>query len=143
MEVKLLICADSFAVDLRRGSISAFHIFEQINSPSFPVVLPRISVAVLSTRRQEEPMNIQAQLQMHLGDQQLFAGPMPINFNQRLFARNIADLQGIVIQMPGTLRVILKNGEQVLSSWNIPVNQVGQPVVQAQPVPAAPNPVHE
>lgn len=142
MEVKLLLCADSFAVDLRRGSISAFHILEQINSPAFPVVLPRLSIAILSTRREDEPANVQIQLQIHLGDRQLFAGPVAIDFSQHLFARNIADLQGLVIQAPGTIRVILKNGEVVLSSWTIPVNQVGQLVVQAQAVPPEPAPAH-
>jgi hypothetical protein len=130
IHAKLLLCADSTVIDARTNAISAFHIMEQLNSPAFPVALPRISIIALLTREEADPSEKELQLQIYLGAQRLFAGPMPVAFVQQLSTRAIVDLHGLVIPAPGDVRVVIANEEAALGSWVIKVNQVGQPEMQ-------------
>ena len=138
MQIKLFLCADSASIDSRQNTISAFHILEQINAPGFPVVVPRIAVVMLASREQNDPSVVELHLQILLGVQQLFDGPVPINFNQQLLTRAIIDLQGLLLPGPGELRLLLKEADDVLESWAVVVNQVGgTPVQMIFPPPAA------
>jgi hypothetical protein len=144
IEAKLFLCSDSVALDGRHNSISAFHILEQLMAPAFPVAVPRISVIALLTREAEDPNTAEFQLQVHLGNQQLFAGPVAITFLQQLSSRSIIDMHGLVVPAPGTLRFLLRNGEATMGAWTISMLQAGQPSIQLHfPVspPAAPDAV--
>ncbi len=136
---KLFFCSDSAAVDARTNALSAFHIIEQLNAPSFPVVLPRVSILSYLTREEADPSAIQLQLQIFSGAQQLFDGPLGINFVQQLTTRTVVELNGLLVPAPVDLRFVLLNGDQALDSWTVVVNQVGAPAVQLTlppPVPA-------
>ena len=50
MKVQLFICAESVSLDLRKNSVSAFHIIEEINSPSFPLFTQPFSVVAMIDR---------------------------------------------------------------------------------------------
>lgn len=136
IEVKLFICADSAAIDARTNAISAFHIAEQLNSPSFPVAVPRLAIIAIVVREATDPSSIQLQMQVHSGNQQLFSGPMAINFMQQLNARAVAEIHGLVIPAPGPLRLLLRNGDETLASWTVLINQVGQMPMQMFMAPA-------
>jgi hypothetical protein len=127
---KLFFCSDSSSLDARLNTISAFHIMEQINAPSFPVAVSRVAVISYLSREEGDPSTIQLQLRIFCGTQQLFDGPLPINFVQQLHTRSVVELNGLVVPAPLELRFLLLNGEQVLDSWVILVNQVGQPAAQ-------------
>jgi hypothetical protein len=130
IQSKLFVCADSAAVDMRTSAVSIFHVLEQVNSPNFPVVIPRVSIVFILSREEADPSNSQCQLQIHSGNQQLFVRPVPVNFQQQFVSRTVLDMYGVVVPAPGNLRVELMNGEALLGSWSILVNQVGGPVFQ-------------
>ena len=142
IKAKLFLCADSAALDARINTISAFHIFEQINGASFPLVVPRISIIALLLREEADSSTSQLQLQVHLGDQQLFVGPVDVNFLQQLTTRTLVEMHGIVVSTPGTLSFVLKQGTEIIGSWAIIVNQIGQPagVQMYLPVPPVTSP---
>ena len=126
IKVRLFLCADSAAIDARTGSLSAFHIMEQLSTPSFPVAIPRVAVVAVVTREDSDPSNLQLQLQIFSGNQQLFVGPMAINFVQQVTARTVAEMHGLVVPGPGVLTFLLLNGEEKLGSWTVNINQIGQ-----------------
>lgn len=130
IESKLFLCADSASIDARTNTLSAFHIVEDYHAAAFPVVVPRISVLMVLFRDPTDPAVPEVQLLVYLGDQQLSASPLPVNFGQRLTVRAIADLNGLVIPGPGVLRFVVGIGAQVVDSWTINANQVGQPAIQ-------------
>lgn len=130
IQARLFLCSDSASIDARTNTVSAFHIMEQINAASFPVVMPRLSIIAILEREEADPATLQLQLQIYSGDQQLFAGPLPVNFFQQLISRAILELNGLVVPGPRNLNVVLRNGEQVVGSWMIVVNEVGQPRAQ-------------
>lgn len=131
------MCADSAAVDMRTNALSVFHVLEQLSSPAFPVVVPRVSIVFMLNREEADPSNLQCQLQIHSGNQQLFARPVPINFQQQFVSRTVLEMYGIVVPAPGSLRFELRNGEVLLGSWSVLVSQVGGPVFQMN-LPVAP-----
>jgi len=109
---------------------------EQLNTPSFPVAIPRIAVIAGLSRENTDPSNLRLHLQIYSGNQQLFAGPLGVNFMQQLTARTVAEMHGLVVPRPGVLNFVLLNGEERLDSWTINVNQVGQIPLQIFMPPA-------
>ncbi len=127
IEAKVFLCADSAVIDARSNSVSLFQIIEQVNAASFPTILPRVTVFSLLLREATDPSDVQLQLQVHCGNQQIFSGPMTANFAQRLQAKSVVEMHGFVVPTPATLRFVLRNGENIIGSWEIPVTQVGRP----------------
>jgi hypothetical protein len=130
IQARLLLCSDSASIDARLNTISAFHIAEEMNTPSFPVVIPRISLVLMLVREEADPSNVQLQLQIHSANQQVFAGPIPFDFAQRLAGRAIADMHGLLVPLPGLLRFVVLYEERQLGSWAITMNQIGQASLQ-------------
>jgi len=136
---RLFFCSDSASIDARTNALSAFHIIEQVNAPSFPVVIPRVSILCFLSREDADPSQVSLQLQIFSGDQKLFDGPVAIDFVQQRATRTILELNGMVVPSPVELRFVLVLEKTVLDSWAITVNQVGLPGLQMTlpPTPAA------
>lgn len=132
MEVRLFICSESFALDAARNSLSLFHILEEINSPVFPVALPQMSVVAMFVREEEEPNEPQVRLRIQLDGQELFLGPMGVNFQGHLRTRSLGNIQALVLPRPGRLSVSVEQNDHALASWLVAVNQIGQPNLQLQ-----------
>jgi hypothetical protein len=137
---KLFFCSDSTSIDARSNALSAFNIIEQLNAPSFPVVVPRLAILIFLSREEGDPSVVQLQLQIFSGTQQLFGGPLAVNFVQQLSTRTIVELNGLLVPAPAELRLVLRDGDQLLDTWTVTVNQVGQPTAQLI-LPPPPQPV--
>lgn len=133
MEAKLFTCSESAALDARTNTLSLFHLTEELNSPAFPVVVPRLTIVALLVRRENEPERGELQLRIAMGEQELYRGPFQFNFQRHLRSKAIVDLQGLVMLTPGTLRISLYDGDREMGTWPIVVNHVGQPAIQVQP----------
>jgi hypothetical protein len=130
MRSKLFVCASSSALDVRRNSISIFHVLEEVRAPAYPVVISGISVVALLELDETEPINPEIQLRVFLGEQQLFAGPFQANFQVRRMARALADFNAFMVPAPGTLRVVLHSAGQDIVSWNILCEQIAPPQLE-------------
>lgn len=140
LQVRLFLCSESAAIDMWNNAVSAFHILEQINAPHFPVIVPRLCVITLMTREASDPSRPALHLLIELvGRQQLFLGPMEVNFLQQLSTRALVDIQGFLVPAPGTLRLAVRDGQTELCSWSIAVMQIaGQPVQMRFASPPSP-----
>lgn len=138
----LFTCAGSGSVDARFNTLSVFHIMEQINAPQFPVPIA-VSIVGMFTREQGDPSTIDLQLRIFSGEQQLFAGPVSVNFQQHNRARMLLDMQGLVVPAPLDVRFLLQNGGDTIGTWIVAVTQVGPPALQLNlPDPARVPPIH-
>jgi len=126
MEAILFLCSESAAIDARTNNLSVFHVMEELNAVSFPVLVQRFAVIMLLSRTQDEPQNPALHLRITLGEQNLFEGPLTFSFQQHLRARTVADLFGLVIPAPGDVSVDARVDDQPLAHWTIKVNRVGQ-----------------
>ena len=107
-----------------------FSITDQLNTPVFPVAMPRLSIVGIFTREAADPGIVDLQLRLQIGEQQLFNGAININFLQQLSARNITEMRGLVLPNPGLLTVSLSYQDRVLGVWSINLVQIGQPELQ-------------
>ena len=140
IRAKLFVCSEGASVDARNNTISAFHILEQVNTPGFPVVLPKICVIALMERETTDPSNTVLQISVDSGDQQLSSHPFAVNFFQSTLGRTLLEFNGFLIPRPGLLRFSLKRENEILGSWSVLINQVEQqPPVQMH-LPPPPNP---
>src|SRR6266496_2011211 len=123
MEARLVICAESVAIDQRRNSLSLFHVIEEFNAPTFPLVVPHMSVVILLSREGNEPQEpTDVNLRLYLEDQQFWRNALAINFQGHLKLRFLAEMQALVIQRPGSMRVTVNQDDRELGSWKISVN---------------------
>jgi hypothetical protein len=137
MKVLLLACSDSTAIDARLHTISLFHITEELNSASFPVAIPRLSVTMLLLRDPAEPSNADLNLRISLGDEVLHSGPLGFSFGDHLRCRWTAELYGLIVPAPGDLKVEVRDDLRALADWTVRVNHVGGvQVLQLPELPA-------
>lgn len=130
MRAKLFLCAQSSSLDARTNAISVFHVLEELHAPAYPVALPAMSIIAFLELEEGEPIDSEVQLQILLGEQQLFVGPFQTNFQVRRKARALADFNGLVIPAPGVLRVLLTSAERNVAAWEMTCDQVLPPHLQ-------------
>jgi len=137
MKLRTLITCDISLLDQRRNSLSLINIIDEINSPSFPIFLPNLSVVSIIEKEQGDPDVIgDCAISITLGDQVILSVPMPIQFQGKSRVRSVADVSGFVIPAAGTLKIAVLHGQNELGTWPIPVNQVGGPAAEVFSAPA-------
>ena len=127
MRATLFLCSQSSAVDVRRNTISVFHILEELAAPAFPIVIQALSIVAMLELDENEPADPRVLLRILLGDQQLFEGPFQADFRVRRKARALADFNGLVIPAPGVLNVLLHAGDRDIATWQIICHQIAPP----------------
>lgn len=147
MQVRLFFCTESTAVDASTNRVSAFHLLEEIGAPAFPATMPQLTVLAIIERGADEPPRAQLQLQAGLENSVnlLVNSPLQVDFQNRLVARVLTVLRGLVIPEPVGLRVALNHNGAEIARWGIAVAQTGQgaavaPPPAAQPAPTSPSP---
>jgi hypothetical protein len=139
MRAKAFLCAESTSVDIRRNSLSIFHLIEDINAPSFPIIMPRLSVVLFLDRTAEEPNSVLGRLEIRDEHQLIGGGPVMADFLGQLNCRIVLDFQGFVIPSPGRLRAEFLVGDNRIGEWEMTARIV--PQMQATPGPTpAPQP---
>lgn len=139
MKTKFFLCADSTTIDSRTNTISAFHIYEEAQAASYPLVLPRLAILVSIEREPSESNTPPLSLQGNLADlPPLFTVPINVTFSSdKTTARIVADINGLVIPAPGILHLsLLFNGES-LATWDVKFNKGEPPVARTVPLPPA------
>jgi Family of unknown function (DUF6941) len=132
MDVRFLVCADSVALDQRRNTLSLFHVIEEWAIPVFPWVVAHFAIVALFERTANEPNDLELQIVIQLGAQELFRGPLAVRFQERLRMRAITEVGGLVLPSPGLMNVFMTLGDRQLASWSIVVNNIGQPIAQPE-----------
>jgi hypothetical protein len=134
MRVLLFTCSDSVVVDQRRNSVSIFNLLEELNAATFPFVIPMATVFVYLERAEDESPGDMS-IKMTIDRQELFRIPLQLDFQGRLRLRLMNEVRGLVIPAPGLFRLTVEREGVVLASWEMPINNIGQPVAEpVQPV---------
>jgi hypothetical protein len=139
LKVKYFLCSESAAIDLRKSTISAFHIIESAVVQAFPFMLPRISVIAAFERSSEELNVFQITLSVTLGEHQIFLGPIALNFAQQLQTRTVVEMGGLPISSPGKLKFAIRRDDIELAEWSIQIDRLGTQQIEQLPFPPQPN----
>jgi hypothetical protein len=118
----LAVCADSVSVDQFTNTLSITSVLEQITSPSFPAVLPKITCVFLLERDPDDSATHECELRVVLpGVAEPFKARAPIDFRSDHRTRLVAVLQAVQLVAPGEVVVSAWLHESELGSWRIPV----------------------
>jgi Family of unknown function (DUF6941) len=128
MNTVLFVCCDACVIDERTKSLSLFNIMHEIFSPSFPVVLPRLSLAWVVKRAANEPQELDLQIRITQG-QHIVNFPWHVDFQGKLMTRGLAEIQGFVVPVVGEIAVEIVHQNILLARWAIMVQQIGAPQV--------------
>jgi len=129
LELKLFTCADSHALDGPSNRVSAFHILEDLGAPSFPIAIPHLSIIAMLERTASESEDVPLTFKIYMDKTEQAQIPFDLRFQGKLRVRALADLHGVVVQGPGTLRIACLNKSKEIGSWSIQITQMAPPTM--------------
>ena len=130
MKLVLFVCSQSNSIDLRSNQVSIFNILDNVNAPSFPIVLDKISVlAIFSDDITSGEYNIL--MDIVLNDEVLASGPIVVKFGGHTVTRTFTEIGGLILKAPGDLKFSLKYEGNEIGEWRIKVQDFSSTVVQA------------
>lgn len=127
VKFKLLLCAQGIIRDAETDAISVYSIFEGIDVHGLPLLIQRFFVFAMLEREPHDPPQHQGTVRLTVGETEVFANPVRVDFQDKLLARQIIRLDGLIIESPGELvaNISIKDGPS--QDYRIPVRKVGQP----------------
>ena len=138
MRCDLFAVAESTSIDITTNRLSIFHIWDEINTPILPTMVPSVAVVMMLTREENEPADVELYIAVSLNGQRLAQIPATASFQTMLKTRFVATVQGMVFTEQGIYELEIHRGEEPpLGVWRIQVRLIpAQP--QIQPVETAP-----
>lgn len=139
MKGRLVICSDSVVVDQRSNNASVFNVIEQLQFPSFPQLLFRITVLALLVREDGDVDENPCRVVFRIDDREIFSYPANVRFQEgKTRMRLVAQIGGVPIPQTGVLEVSVEqvqDGDEeniTVGSWLIDIvesnpNEVVQP----------------
>jgi hypothetical protein len=129
MKIYAVIAAESFSIDQATNRLSAFNLFDDVNIAAFPMLMPQLAIIALCERDETDPMTQNLELAFALDAQELGVFSIAIDFQGRIRARAVANIQGLVITGPGRLKFMFRQQTKILSTWETIINSLGVQVV--------------
>lgn len=124
MKTILLACAESTLLDANSNRVSLINIHDALSSPQFPFLIPSFSVLAVTRKEDGEGDELTCSIRISLGDQTVLDTPVLVNYDGSDIHRSIIGLHGIVITVPGILRIQLLFNDSEIGGCEIPVNQL-------------------
>jgi hypothetical protein len=133
MKALFVIASESMALDRVSHKLSIFNIIEKISVPSVPFIIPFMTVVAMVERQPDEPGLATIQVRVTI-DGNLIANPsVNLDFAGTERIKIVQNISGILVRVPGNLRLELDHGGTVLSAWDVHVDIANQPIIEAPP----------
>lgn len=124
MILKLFVVSEGTSIDMRSNNVSIFTLLEEVGSPVFPVLVPRMIVTAIFERDAGEA-DVTYQLRAAIGDKVLFETPFAAEFQGRPRTRSVMEIGGIAIPGPGVIEFKLMKDGATVGRWDLQVTHVG------------------
>lgn len=128
--LKLLLCAQGVVRDADQGGISIFNILDSVQAAGFPFFIQHVDVFALFERYTEDPAQQEIRFRLAIGDTELLASVLAIDFDDKLRNRSTLHIQGLVVPTPGTLTVSANLGENTLGTYDVLIQQITPPRIE-------------
>jgi len=133
IKTKLAACAEKVIREVGSNKISLINILETINSPGFPLFIPKLTCLFITKRSQKDPKILSGTIRFSLDGKELNRVPAKISYEDKFLNRFILAMNGLVIPKPGTLRIsFLKENNSEIGFWEIIVKSIGKPKIKKQ-----------
>lgn len=130
---KYQFAGSDILLDARSNRISVINVLDELVSPGFPVIIPKLSLCFVLARGQGDPDEVQLSIRATLGEAELMQGPVPCNFQSAPNTRLYMNFHGFAVSGPGELRFSLRMpGGQELGAWSLEVTQAELPKPQME-----------
>lgn len=123
-------CAESVLIDQRTNNVSIINVIEGIQSPAFPLFVPKIHFFSLIERENEEPIKCDFQVLAKNNEQILIDLKTEVNFLDKMKSRHLVEVAGIAIPAPGEITFFLNYKGKEVCSYSIQVLQIGENIKQ-------------
>jgi hypothetical protein len=131
MELLEVVVAQSVVRDADTNYISLFNILDEMNSPTFPTVVPSLGMLTIFERIGDEEDPAAVQVRMRINDQVLHVTPLAVAFQGRARTRAILTVHGLVLTAPGNLVFEVLMNNQAIGSWKVLVLNTGEVQTEA------------
>lgn len=118
------LAAQRLVRDAQTNSVSAFDILEELQSPSFPLMLQRLDAIAVFEREEGDPRKPKSTVSVKLDTKLLFEGDLTVDFDNVLRTRSFLSFAGLVIPGPGTINIEFIVAGEKKGFVNIPVQAV-------------------
>ena len=129
MRADAVLCARGVSIDRESGALTIFQIIDGMQATGFPVLLQHIAVVVILERAADEPQETECLLQIFNEENLLLNEQVKVNFGQALRHRQAINVEGLVVQTPGTIYIKIRHNNADLGMYRFPVTaSQGAPV---------------
>ncbi|HWW08143.1 DUF6941 family protein [Collimonas sp.] len=134
MKSHFLIAANTAITDAQANTLSLIEIVESFEVPQFPVIVPRLTLAWLTSRDVSEPERTEYSIEItNNGEKTSF--PVQVNYDGKLRHRAVVQFQGITLSAPGDLEIRMASidgkRKKIVESLSLPIALVGSQPIQA------------
>jgi hypothetical protein len=105
----------------------------------FPLLMPWFSFLAILEREEGDPRVLEGRYDIRLGDTVLVAGPMRVDFQDKMRARQMLRIAGLVINAPGVVSARFFIGPDELGEYRFEVERGAGPVAEVIPDNTAAN----
>jgi hypothetical protein len=129
MRAVLFTVCETAILDSQTMAFSLINVFTELAVAAFPVVIPKIAIAAIVEKAENDPSSLDCRIQVFLNDQELLNTPGSFDFQGKMRVQVCMLVQGIVLPGPGDLRFSLIHNQAetpvTLSNWVVTINALG------------------
>jgi len=133
MKAPLFAVAESISVDRFTSKLSIFNLIDEINTTSFPLVLPSVTMFAIIEKNTDEPNETKVKTKVVIGDSTVAESVMPLDFQGGQHMRSIQFISGLAILGPAVLKFSMEHSGITIAVWEVKVSQPGAAIEQAAP----------
>jgi hypothetical protein len=132
MRTVVMVCSRDLSHDSITNNVSVFSILEGLHAGGFPLLLTPFAALVVFEREANERAEYPGRFELLLGDRELLARDLTVNFRDRLRTRQMIRLEGLVVAAPGrvTARFFVEGEVRAEYVFQIEPDPRGQPQAQ-------------
>ncbi len=128
MNVYFAIAANRVIVDSITNQVSIIDLFEQLKAPSFPVLVPRLTLLYYVSRDKGDPETKDLTVVCKLGVAEIFQVGVKVDFKGEDSTRIVLGVDGLTLTQPGALQAFLMDQTESLGVLDLAVEQVKAPL---------------
>lgn len=123
LDVYFAIAANRVLVDARTNQVSIIDVYEKLESPQFPVFLPKVTLLFYLSRDAGDPQTRDLTMICSLEDVEIFNTQIHVDFQVSLTNRIVLEVEGVTIPKPGTIKARIMDKDQSLGVLDLLVER--------------------
>lgn len=123
LDVYFAIAANRVLVDARTNQVSIIDVYEKLESPQFPVFLPKVTLLFYLSRDAADPQTRDLTMICSLEDVEIFNTQIHVDFQVSLTNRIVLEVEGVTIPKPGTIKARIMDKDQSLGVLDLLVER--------------------